>query len=539
MKASLFPLGTSLVLFLAHASTLLADNTSQQFKSRCNNLVHTFHAANNKVVLSEYVASGTNITNPDVCTPYIVTEVDLCRIRLNITTSPTSSVVTEAWMPYNWQNKGKRYLMTGNGSWGGCITFPDMAYVSSLGFVAVGQNTGHWSNSAVEFTDPEIFKDWVYRSLLVSTDVTKSAVNYFYQTHLTKSYYYGCSTGGRQALKLAETYPEMYDGIIAASPAALWPSLAVSEALIALIIGPEGSDTFLELDQWTAVQNASFIQCDSIDGVVDQVLEDPQKCRFRPESIMCAPGQNWATNQCLTPTQVETVRKIFSPQYGNKGRYIYPRIPPGHDVTQGWIFTYGPGAGFGPQDFLRYVVYNDPTYTIANNFTLNTADLMLDGSWFNLAGQTDLTGLKASGHKLLMYHGLSDPLVTSEASYDYYEDVARNMSLPSSELDSFFRFFPVPGMAHCAFGNGAGFVGGPSQVQYYPPSTPNNIPEDETVIMKLVQWVEHGVAPDTIRGWKIDDSGNPIGAKDHCKWPKRNTYKGHGSPSLSTSWTCT
>ncbi|EPS44459.1 hypothetical protein H072_1554 [Dactylellina haptotyla CBS 200.50] len=522
-------------VLLVHASGILAAGPA--FRNRCNDLINTFTADDVTVLLSEYVPAGTNIANPDVCTTSIITRADLCRIRLDVKTSDTSNTVTEAWMPANWKNKQKRYLMTGNGAWGGCIPFYDMAYTSGLGFAAIGHNTGHWGGAATEFTNEEIFKDWVYRSIIAATDATKLAVNFFYQEELNKSYFYGCSTGGRQALRMAEEFPDKYDGIIAAAPATVWPNLAVSEALLALLVGPEGSPTFLTNDQWLAVEAETYTQCDKIDGVLDQVLEDPAKCRFRPEAMLCRPGQDWASNRCLTATQVETVRKVFSPWSGNNGRYIYPRVSPGHLVRQGYLFVYGALVGGGPQDFLRYVVYNDPTYTLADNFTLDTADIMLDGDWFGLSTTADLSGLQSSGHKLMVYHGLADPMVPPEASYEYYEDVARGMALPSDDLDGFFRFFPISGLAHCSFGNGAGFVQGPSQFQYNITAS-GTVNDNNGALMKMVKWVENNEPPETIRGWKLDATGSPIGSKDHCKWPLRTTYKGHGDPLNRNSWEC-
>ncbi|KAF3932571.1 Tannase [Dactylellina cionopaga] len=153
-----------------------------------------------------------------------------------------------------------------------------------------------------------------------------------------------------------------------------------------------------------------------------------------------------------------------------------------------------------------------------------------------LANKPDLSRLQSSGHKLLVYHGLEDDIVTAEASYLYYDAVAKNMSLPSSQLDGFYRFFHLPGANHCYSGRGAWYVGGPDQVGSYPETT--SISFEEGVLMKMVKWVEDGVEPETLRAYKIGESGLE-GAKDHCRYPFQSNYKGAGlDPNLSTSWEC-
>jgi feruloyl esterase len=47
----------------------------------------------------------------------------------------------------------------------------------------------------------------------------KAVVNAFYRNAPTRSYFNGCSTGGRQALTEATRYPDDFDGIIAGAAA--------------------------------------------------------------------------------------------------------------------------------------------------------------------------------------------------------------------------------------------------------------------------------------------------------------------------------
>ncbi|KAK6503708.1 Tannase and feruloyl esterase [Arthrobotrys musiformis] len=509
------------------------------FITDCQNFATGFVNEDTVVLSSTYVTEGTVLTSPDICTAAVTATANFCRVKLKVATSDSSHVITEAWLPRNWKNKGKRLLMTGNGAWGGCLPYTDMALTSSLGFAAIGHDAGHSGPWANEFTNPEIFKDWVYRSLLAATKAGKAATNHIYGIdELSKSYFMGCSTGGRQALKLAQEYPDEYDGILAAAPTVNWVNLEFGEAIVALAVGLPGSPTFLTQEQWDAVVAATMEQCDGIDGVIDGILENPARCDFRPEALLCGPGQTWALNGCLTPVQIETVKKIYSPIYGNGGCYVYPALPLGGFNEQGFPFKYGTFSGGGVQDFLRYVVYNDSSYDLRSQFNYDTGDYMIDSEFFGAqTNKTDLSGFQASGHKLLMYHGQADTLVPPTSSYDYYNAVSREMSLQPSALDQFFRFFPISSLGHCIGGTGMNYVGGPSQIQSFPGAL-DNVPIRNSAIMTLVDWVEKGNAPDTLRGYKLSATGEILGQKDHCRYPRKTTYKGHGDPNKRTSWKC-
>ncbi|KAF3928492.1 Tannase [Dactylellina cionopaga] len=425
--------------------------------------------------------------------------------------------------------------MTGNGGLGGCIGYIDLTYTSFLGFAAIGHNNGHDGDTGLPFLNrPEVVKDYAYRALLTATKVGKTAVDLFYQTNLSKSYYYGCSTGGRQGLKAAQDFPEEFDGIVAGTPVNNFNRLNFGNGHYYFLVGPPGSPTYLTMPQWIAVNTAVLAQCDGIDGVMDGVLEDPMKCQFRPESLLCGPGQTWASNGCLTAAQVDAVRKVYQPFYGNNGRYIWPRATPGGEIL-GYYTNYNGQPNTYPEEFLKYAVFNDPNWSFAQDFSLDVVDSVLASDLYGVdTSKTDLSEFKSLGGKLITYHGLSDGLIATENSYEYYNSVARNMSLPSAQLDEFYRFFPISGMDHCYGGNGAWYIGG--AIQTAVPGT-TLLPPEDGVLMKLVNWVEKGEAPESLLGLKLDSTGI-VWQKEHCKYPAAATYKGTGDPKMKESWVC-
>ncbi|KAF3932530.1 Tannase [Dactylellina cionopaga] len=345
------------------ATSALAAN--QNFQYRCSRLSQSLKINSSistpfSVLFSGYVTNGTNITFPGAhptCEKSVVALADMCRLRLNITTSNRSGVTAEVWMPVDWEDKGKRFVMTGNGGINGCINFSDMKHTVLQGFATGGHNNGHDGGTAIYFlNNKEVFTDFASRALLTATKISKYAVNHFYKSSgpVRKSYYFGCSLGGFQGVKAAEDFPEEYHGIVAASPPYDFNALNAVTANYFFVTGPKGSDTWLSAKQWSAVAQAILIQCDGIDGVIDQVIEDPMKCKFRPEVMLCSPGQTWTSHQCLTSQQTLTVRRIFEPFYGNKGRFIYPALQPGHDTSLAFKLLYGGLEPTNPVEFIKY-----------------------------------------------------------------------------------------------------------------------------------------------------------------------------------------
>ncbi|EGX43986.1 hypothetical protein AOL_s00210g147 [Orbilia oligospora ATCC 24927] len=530
--------------FIAVAASSLpytsATTVSNNFQSRCSGLLQSFHPDQQTTVLvAEYLPKGSNFTNPiahPTCAGGWLSKsilTDICRLRLNVSTSSTSSVIIEAWMPANWNQKGKRFAMTGNGGLAGCIAFDDLNYISSLGFATVGHNNGHDGDTGVPFFNrPEVVKDFAYRALLTATKVGKKAVKHLYSQNLRKSYFLGCSSGGRQGLKAAQDFPEEYDGIIAGAAGNNWNNLMSSFSYYWKFVANGNNPAILTPEQWVEWRDEAIRQCDKIDGVQDLVIEDPRKCRLRPEARLCVPGKTWSSNKCFTSAQVTFLRKLYEPFYGNNGTFLFPGFGPGDEtITSVWFATTPPQYTV---DWYRYALLNDENWTVEANFDLDAVDNANRIDPYNISTYKDLSKLKASGHKLLTYHGLADGLLSHEGSDRYYESIVRRMGLPSAKLDSFYRYFPIPGLGHCATGNGAWYIGAANQYTDAPAAT---IDPEGGVLMSMVKWVEQGIPPERIIGRGFTADGKLASTKNHCKWPLRNTYL-RGNPTKQNSWGC-
>jgi len=447
----------------------------------------------------------------------------------------------ELWLPTTWESSNKRFVMNGNGGLNGCIQHGDYPYLTTLGFAVAGHNNGHDGSDGTYFLNaPEVIIDFAWRAMYAAADVGKVATNTFYESTIKKSYYFGCSTGGRQGMKAAQDFPEQYDGILASSAVVDFNHLGDWFEYLYLATGPPTAPSFLSTDQWALVHQEVLNQCDGIDGVIDGVLEDPQKCRFRPEALICAKGKSPSGGTCLTPAQTETIRKVFSPMYGIDGEFIFPALQPGAEILASYVSLGGAPYSLSTE-WWQNVVFNNSNWDY-NTWNLNDVAILDNQnpggiSTFN----ADLSSLKSHGTKLISTHGLEDGLITSENTYRYYNHVARNMSLTTSEIDDFYRFFPISGESHCSGGDGAWFVGSSAQLTLTDPKSGLHIDSSETLLMKLVAWVEDGVAVDKVLGTKYlndDIGGKVLFQRYQCKYPLQNTYKGFGNPNVTSSWTC-
>ncbi|KAE8346237.1 hypothetical protein BDV24DRAFT_147468 [Aspergillus arachidicola] len=460
----------SLWLTLLGINLSLALAVGTDFPASCQAFSPDTRAANAHHEFTEYVPAGTNLSlpyNDATCArPNQVVTVDLCRVALYVETSNRSGVTTEIWLPRNWTG---RFLGTGNGGIDGCIKYEDLAYGAANGFAVVGSNNGHNGTTAASFyQNSDVLADFAWRATVIGKQVTQA----FYGQSHTKSYYLGCSLGGRQGINSAVEFPDDFDGIIAGSPAVDFNNLVSWRASFFPITGSANSTDFISVSTWKNLIHPEVLtQCDTLDCVNDGIIEDPTLCNFRPEVLKCTDDR---INDCLSPAQVEIVRKVFSPMYGEDGRLIFPAMQPGSELEAADQLYAG-------KPFRYSKVADD----------LNPQNIR---TWPN-----DLSNYEKRGGKIISFHGQQDGKITSFNTERFYNHLATAMNMPSSELDNFFRFFRISGMSHCNSGPGAwafGQGGSPA-----PAMTPFN--SNENILAALVAWVEHGVAPETITGTNI------------------------------------
>jgi len=506
-------LGPALALVFALAPSAHADT--------CDGLTG-LSLPNMTITIAQAIPAGP------FTTPFNQTLINLpafCRVAATLTPSRDSSIKIEVWLPslvsapapapnsgapgpVIWNGK---LLAVGNGGWAGSIPYPALANAVRRGYAGAATDTGHEGMGGnFALGHPEKLIDYAYRSEHEMTVAAKALVTAFYGTAASRSYWNGCSTGGRQALVEATRYPDDFDGIIAGAAANPKTHLDAWRMWMAHVALKDQADRILK-SQYPLIHKAVLNQCDAIDGVKDGLIEDPTKCHFDPKTIVCKATDNLLDEaSCLTPQQAKSVRALLGPVKTPKGKEIFPGYAPGSEL--GWGLLLGGTEPYSvPLDQYRYIVFNDPQWD------WRTFDLERDLAAAEKAGagtlspvSTDLSGFTKRGGKLLMYHGWADQDVPPLASVDYYSSIQ-----PKSAQQN-VRLFMVPGMNHCTGGEG---------------------PNTFDVVTALEQWVEHQKPPSRILASHSTD-GKIDRTRPLCAYPQTAHYRGSGDVNDAESFVC-
>ncbi|KAF8072292.1 tannase and feruloyl esterase [Lyophyllum atratum] len=481
--------------------------------SACTALETRLHLEDTTILSATHVTGPANVTAPGSCTSQALVSSSVCRVQFVVNTTSSSAIHAEAWLPDTWFG---RFLGLGNGGLGGCVDYSNLDYGASLHFAAVASDNGHdgENTDGTKFLNhPEVINDFAFRAIHVEAVIGKQIVRAYYRRSHDKSYFLGCSTGGRQGTQAALKFPEDFDGIVAGAPATNWNHFAGWGAMMGRYVGAPHANTsasFIPPALWDIIAVEILKQCDELDGVKDGIITEPDACEFRPEAIQCT-AKN--TTSCLSKAQVDTLRKIYQPLYGSEGELISPRYDPGTEADGYYEIALGGSINILIRDWFRYAVFNDSNYDFSDFGLKDVAlvDKINPGGISTFNG--DFSAFERRGGKFLTYHGRRDEWILSGNSKRLYNLISETLGMPS--LDSFYRLFLVPGMNHCFGGPGACVFG-----QYGSETNVVNA-SSHNVLLAMVDWVEKGVAPETIIGTGLDGA-----EREHCRYPQRSVWNG-------------
>jgi Tannase and feruloyl esterase len=499
-----------------------------------------------KVTSAETVAAGA-FQPPANLPPWLVGDPStykqlpsFCRVRAEARPSADSDIKIEVWMPAGGWNG--RLRAEGNGGFAGEIDYGGLADAVAHGYASAGTDTGHsasGTDARWALGHPEKVIDFGYRGIHEMTQAAKAAIKAFYGKDPQRSYFTGCSNGGRQALMEAQRFPGDYDGIVAGAPANFWSHLLTSALWDAQATTNDGA-SYIPPAKLPAIAHAVNDACDTRDGVTDGILNDPRQCRFDPAVLQCRDGD---APTCLTPPQVTALKKLYEGARDAQGRRIFPGFLPGAEQGEGgwglWITGDAPGRGLlfaFANGFFANMVYGQP------DWDYKTADLgqALRAAVVKTARTLDATEanlkpFKDRGGKMILYHGWNDPAISALNTIDYYDRVVGTMG--ASDAGSFVRLYMVPGIQHCAGGPGTGSFGQGSGRE----SDPRH-----NVQLAVEQWVETGTAPSVIVASRYGEApaADPAAApvrkmtRPLCPYPQAAAYKGSGDTNDTASFGC-
>ena len=427
-----------------------------------------------------------------------------CRVGATLTPSADSDIKLEVWLPANWNGKLEA---DGNGGWAGAISYAAMAEALSHGYAAVSTDTGHkGSNGAFITGHPEKFTDFAWRSEHLMTVAAKAITAAFYGSAPLRSYWNGCSTGGRQGLMEATRFPGDFDGIVAGDP--VTPrSVHDAWAISVMQTVAKNPDRVIPAEKFAMIHQAALKACDADDGVKDGLIGDPERCTFDPAQLVCKAGDG---PDCLTAGQAATAKALLSPARG-EGKDFYPGLLPGSEL--GWKAYAAAGAEPIGADNFKYVVFGQPDWDW-KSFNPDT-DLVAarEADQRESVTTTDLSPFTAYGGKLILYHGLADPLVSPLGTLSLYQEMMKQ----TRDSEGAIRLFFVPGMGHCGGGEGA--------------------TDKFDAVAALDQWVEKKAAPKQIIASNIR-SGVVTRSRPLCPYPEMAVYGGKGSSDRAENFTC-
>ena len=418
-------------------------------------------------------------------------------------------------LPDTWNGK---FMMGGGGGYVGTLDNQARATVNA-GYATVGTDTGHQggvTDASWALNNLERQVNFGYVAVHRTAETAKTIVRHYYGTPEKRSYFSGCSNGGRQALMEAQRFPDDFDGIVAGAPALDFVGIAAQfvKDIQAVFPDPRNVSTPMFTPETLKSIEAQIVeQCDAVDRVKDGLLEDPRRCNIDVAGLAG-----------LSDGQRAALKKIYAETAGKEGA-IYPAQPVGGEGEVGgwptWITGGGPQAtpqgpslrfGFGTQ-FFKFLVFNDPSWDYSHYDVANARkDARLTATFMN-ATNPDLDAFKAKGGKLIVWHGWSDPALTALGSIKYYEQVQER----DAGVRDYFRMFLLPGVLHCAGGPGPDTADWPATI---------------------ADWVENGKAPDQVIARKAAAGGAVSRTRPLCPYPQHAEYRGSGSTDDAANFVC-
>jgi hypothetical protein len=506
--------------------------------------------------------------------------------------STSPGIGIEIWLPAreNWNN---RIHVTGGGGWAGGNqtslaalagaggaggTTPAPSFIATVeGAVSASTDTGHSGPGGGSFAmNPDgsinevLWDDFSRRGIHEMAVKSKQITKAYYGKAAKYSYWDGFSTGGRQGHKLAQAHPDDFDGILAGAPAFNWTRFITNELYPQIVYLRDLGGVPLTSGQLNLMGNAAINACDVVNGQHLGYIPDPSTCEYDPTldaSVICAAsGGTNTTANCVTQLQAQAMNKLW---YGQTRDGTAP--PPSVDnawstrvggnhlwygLARGTSFggLGGPGPFTIATDMVALEMQN-PTLATPSfiNATGNGANGWRNLSYGQLADAFDqgvilqrkfghintddanLKPFRRSGGKMIMYHGLADVLIMPQGSVNYYERVIRELD-GLDDVQKFYRFFLVPGMAH-------GFSNGTTNPAANPPlpgaANADGVADGTSQLYDaLTKWVERGIAPSRIDISTAATATFPVvKSRPICAYPKKAKYVG-GDVNVASSYTC-
>lgn len=389
------------------------------------------------------VYGQTTAANPGYNPAYAWNFPALCAVYASVTEG-NSSYNFGLFLPEAWSGK---FQVIGGYSFAGGVNWHDMSPGPWYGMATIATDTGHLSapSDLSWAADPALREAWGSAAIHAAVVYGKLLVEAFYQRPIDRSYYSGCSTGGRQGLKEIQEYPDSFDGLLIGAPA--WNTKNYMPWLTQIGVWNLASNA-TRLSDSDFGTLAAFVQsqCDSQDGMRDNITSYPDSCTINWDGIVCGSTNN--PKPCLSSEQVEIAQLVYDDYYIDDDKlFVHNGYSLSSEDSWSTFLTASSTTGFDG-DYERYFLnYGVGWQTTSYNSSTVHDSLAREDSVATADRYKLRTNSRGEYPKIFMYHGLADGLMPSKSSELYYNRTQDDMS--DVNVSDFFRLFLVPGMQHC------------------------------------------------------------------------------------------
>lgn len=459
---------------------------------------------------------------------------EYCQVRGDIDpVDPKAPAIKfDVALPSQWNRKaihlmGGGYdgvLISGSGNVPSALGYPSPV---ARGFAGFGSDSGHQGSPAeASFgLNKESLENYLGDQLRKTRDVAIHLMKLRYGGSPVRTYSAGGSGGGREALYVADRWPSLYDGVISYYPATSLTAMLTNYTVISKKLASPGA--WSNQRKALLLRNSVTAACDAADGAIDGVVSDVGSCNFDPAVLRC-PGGGDTGDTCLSDAQIAGYRAYDTPlNLPYQLAFGIDSYPTFNIFKGGLLASDGTAAPANPttpampfasyigESFARYFVHTDATFN-ALQFEFTGNDAVRQRLQY-ISGRMDInpnmSAFAAKGGKVIIVHGLADPLIPVSSSNLFFARASAAMG--SATVKSFLKYYQVPGFAHGS--------GGTFDISY-------------DSLTALDAWVD-GTAPtaQTSRDVVAATAGRTRPMCEHPTWPK---YSGTGDLNAASSYTC-
>jgi feruloyl esterase len=446
----------------------------------------------------------------------------------------------EVNLPLSWN---RRALQMGGGGYDGSLvtgltpfTLQPANTPTPLkqGFVTLGSDGGHKGAQGFDGTfgmDDEALINFGKQSVKKTHDVAVGIIRKAYGRAPQRFYFIGGSQGGHEALDAAARYPEDYDGVVAHYPAYNVTMLHLGSLNVGRALYANGGAGWIDPKHTKLLTDAVYAKCDELDGVKDGIISNVAGCNaaFNVRTLRCTGGG--VGDNCLSDAQLRAVAMItsdYKPGVTIAGVDTFPKWA----LLEGSLFAAASNLGGDPQpsnpisgrepllyragdQTVKFILTRDPTFDPLQFDAKKYQSRIATVASIMDVTEVSLEKFRAKGGKIIMTHGTADDFITPHNSIAYYKRQVAQFG--QSRLDSFMRFYMIPGFAHGYGGFNAKFDS----------------------LGALQKWVENGQGPSGLTAVDGNLGPNPGRSRPLCEWPKWPKFIGKpGTENSAPSFSC-